>query len=106
MKVDYVHERPKVCHGNIRWSPAHAMRDGVFPRSHPAAPGSTFFPNAGEAQLGTSDQMVAFRLRGYWASCFPEGDGITLSCLRDQDAERVAADIREVFGWEVRVVRT
>lgn len=106
MKVDYFHERPKVWHGNIKWNPAHPMRDGRFPRTHPAAPGSTFFPNAGDSQLGTSEQMVAFRARGYWASCFPEGDGITLRCLQEQGADQAAADIREVFGWEVRVMRT
>ena len=103
MQVRYIHEKPKVSHGNIMWAPAHPMRNGKFPQSHPAAPSSTFHPNAGDGQLGTSPQMIAFRERGYWASCFPEGDGITMSVKNDQRPEQVASDIREVFGWDVKI---
>jgi hypothetical protein len=101
MQVRYIHGEPGKFASNIMWSPAVPMRNGKFPPNHPVAAGSTFHPNAGDSQLGTSDAMNRFRERGYWASCFPEGDGITMNCLNGQDAEKVAADIAEVFGWNV-----
>jgi hypothetical protein len=55
--------------------------------------------------MGRSEQMQAFRSRGYWASCFPEGDGITVQCKNGQDAATVAADIEAAFGWRVKVRR-
>ena len=104
LRVDYRHEKPGSFTGNILWPTKAAMRDGRFPADHPCAPGSKFYPNAGDSQLGTSDQMNAFRARGYWASCVPEGDGITMRCLGDQTPDRVVSDIREVFGWDVRAL--
>ena len=106
MQVHYRHGKKGVYAGNIIWSPAVPMRAGKFPSVHPAAPGDEFGKGAGDGQLGTSDKMNAFRERGYWASCFPEGDGITLDAQKDQPPERVAQDIREVFGWDVRVSRS
>ena len=48
------------------------------------------------------------RSRGYWASLFPEGDGITLRWWDDhgegfgnKTAEQVMRDISECFGWTV-----
>lgn len=102
MQVRYVHEKKGVHSGNIMWSPAVPMRGGKFPPSHPASPGSEFGNGAGDGQLGTSEKMAAFRERGYWASCFPEGDGITMETRNDQSPEKVASDIAEVFGWTVR----
>ena len=59
------------------------------------------------SQMGGSKKLTAFRQRGYWASCFPEGDGITLKWWEDvpsdpdKTAEQVMHDIRECFGWNV-----
>jgi hypothetical protein len=106
MQVKYIHGRKGLYSGNIIWSPAVPMRGGKFPPTHPAAPGSEFGIGAGDSQLGTSAKMNAFRERGYWASCFPEGDGITLDNLNDKSPDDVAQDISEVFGWTVRVQRS
>jgi hypothetical protein len=106
MKVTYTHGKPGAYRGNIIWAPAVPMRGGKFPPAHPAAPGSEFGNGAGDGQLGTSDKMAAFRERGYWASCFPEGDGITLQVQRDQSADVVVKDIAEVFGWQVQKQRS
>lgn len=100
LTVNYIHERPGISYGNIMWSPAHRMRHGRFPDSHPASPNCGF----GLAeQTGKSEKMEAFRSRGYWASCFPEGDGITMKTKNGQTEEHVVADIEAVFGWKVRV---
>ncbi len=97
--VAYFHEQPGVSYGNIMWSPPQRMRHGRFPSTHPASPNCGF----GLAeQMGKGEKMEAFRARGYWASCFPEGDGITLKVLKGQSAAQVIADIKAVFGWEVR----
>ena len=80
-----------------------AMRNGKFPSTHPCAPLDS--TGAG-SQMGDSAKLAAFRARGYWASCFPEGDGITLYwwpevAPLDRTAEQVVQDIKECFGWEV-----
>jgi hypothetical protein len=115
MKVKYLHGMKGICKSNIMWSGKFPMRGGVFPANHPCAgnakptvrspyrhreagkadwtdvPGET---TAGETPLDK------FRMRGYWASCFPEGDGITID-TGDRTAEQVRADIAECFGWEI-----
>ncbi len=96
--VEYVHEVPKLHTGNILWKPPHPMRNGKFPKTHPCAAGDTF-----EMEMGKQPAIEAFRSRGYWASCFPEGDGITMTCSNNQPAEQVAKDIEECFGWKVTV---
>ena len=85
-----------------------AMNGGKFPASHPCAPfeGEKQFDD--RSQCGASKGLTAFRERGYWASCFPEGDGITLKwwddpAAPDKTAVQVMRDIRECFGWEVRL---
>jgi hypothetical protein len=83
-----------------------AMNAGKFPSSHPCAPFDDEEPKS-SGQMGGSKQLTAFRARGYWASCFPEGDGITLKWwldvmeASDKTAEQVIRDIQECFGWEV-----
>ena len=47
--------------------------------------------------MGTSDELAQFRARGYWASCFPEGDGITWKPENGQSDEQCLRDIRECF---------
>jgi hypothetical protein len=84
-----------------------AMRAGKFPPTHPCAPFDDSSPLGGSSQIGSSKRLTAFRERGYWASCFPEGDGITLKWWDDFSApsektpEQVMQDIRECFGWKV-----
>ncbi len=125
MLVKYFHP-PKdsdgeyMAHANIIWADRDrgsgyysvsrfAMRNGRFPASHPCAPFDDADP--GNSQMGGSKRLAAFRARGYWASCFPEGDGITLKWWSDvpnpteKTAEDVTRDIRECFGWEVQAGR-
>jgi hypothetical protein len=82
------------------------MNSGKFPKDHPCEGNSN--ESTLTSEIGTSDAIKAFRARGYWASCFPEGDGITLKWWDDpspgqteKTAEQVMQDIRECFGWEV-----
>lgn len=101
--VKYFHEIPGVGTGNIIWRGSWPMRGGKFPADHPAAPG--LGSASATMEFGTSENLAAFRERGYWASCFPEGDGITMLVKAGQDAAQVAKDITEVFGWTVDVER-
>lgn len=84
-----------------------AMNAGRFPANHPCAPFDEDERTRIDSQLGQSPQLRAFRSRGYWASCFPEGDGITLKWWQDvseptdKTAAQVMQDIRECFGWEI-----
>ena len=124
MRVKYFHP---VCDGegkplttaNIIWAERDrgsayyrtsrfAMKAGKFPSDHPCAAGDGVSNNRSE--MGSSPQLQSFRDRGYWASCFPEGDGITLYWWPEYEplsksAETVMADIRECFGWEVEMGR-
>lgn len=93
--------------GNIVWaqrdrgSPyyrvsAFAGSNGKFPPNHPVG-GSVF----GEgSQGGDGENIRRFREMGYWASCFPEGDGIAWKPLNGQDDAQCLSDIREAFGWD------
>jgi hypothetical protein len=86
------------------WSTKFPALSGLFPAGHPAAPSSPAFGRP-ECQCGTSPALERFRGLGYWASCFPEGDGLTLMPLREQDAAQVSTDLRVCFGWDVVVRR-
>lgn len=88
-------------YGNIMWDGKHPARYGKFPASHPVG-GPLFFTGD---QCGNSEQMSAFRDRGYWASCFPEGDGITFAPMNGQQSEQVIADIQECFGWIAKEIK-
>ena len=84
-----------------------AMERGRFPASHPCAPFDDETRTKLSSQIGSSKSLTAFRDRGYWASCFPEGDGITLKWWQDVPAPtdkskaEVIRDIEECFGWNV-----
>ena len=102
-KVRYIHENAGHWSGNIMFSRPYRARNGRFPADHPCAAGSEVFGSVGDSQSGDGPALKAFRERGYWASCFPEGDGITMNAMNGQTAFQVMADIREVFGWKVVV---
>lgn len=106
LRVKVYPYREKLAHGNIIWGQRDqgsayyrvsslAMRGGVFPKGHPVG-GS----NGISAQCGTGENIERFRALGYWASCFPEGDGITWKPLKGQSDEQCMADIRAAFGWD------
>jgi hypothetical protein len=102
MDVLYRHEKPGVAYGNILWRDKRPAKNGRFPADHPCAPRTDVFGKVGDGQCGEGSQLQAFRDRGYWASCFPEGDGITMKVKNGQAPEQVIADIEQVFGWKVR----
>ena len=126
MRVEYRHpvtadDGKRLSLANIIWAErdrgsqdyrvsAYAERGGKFPANHPCAPFDDAAPQ-GTGEMGGSKRLTAFRQRGYWASCFPEGDGITLRWWDgdpeppDRTPEQVAQDIRQCFGWEVSVRR-
>jgi hypothetical protein len=96
--------------GNIIWAArnlgnAHyrvskyAMRAGKWPANHPVG-GTQHATDASQGGSGAS--IDAFRSRGYWASCFPEGDGITWKPLNGQPDDQCMTDIRECFGWDAK----
>jgi hypothetical protein len=96
-RVVVIKGTPGVSYWNILWAtqpggripPRFPMRAGAFPPNHPV-------------QAAPAGALDLFRSQGYWASCFPEGDGIT---FRPNDPERalalVIAEIEAMFGWEV-----
>lgn len=109
MQVKLHPYREKFAHGNIIWAERDrgssyyrvsrfAASGGKFPKDHPVAPSSGTFGK--DAQGGTSPILEAFRARGYWASCFPEGDGITWKPLNGQSDDQCLKDIQECFGLE------
>lgn len=103
--------REKLGMGNIIWAErdrgsAHyrvsrfAGRNGVFPPDHPVG-GNVYGEGLqGGLQGGSGENIERFRALGYWASCFPEGDGITWAPLNGQSDEQCMADIKAAFGWD------
>lgn len=108
LKVKVYPFREKLGMGNIIWAERNfgtayyrlskwAMRGGKFPPGHPF-PGDS--ASDASAQDGRGATLEAFRALGYWASCFPEGDGITWNPLNGQSDEQCMADIKACFGWD------
>lgn len=104
MRVRYIHPQPGF-NGNILWEGAWPMKHGIFPAGHPCAAGTGTsehpWGNGHGPQFGSGDDLEAFRSRGYWASCFPEGDGICFQFSAGQTPEQVKYDIKACFGWQV-----
>ena len=109
LKVRVFPFREKRGMGNIIWAERdqgsayyrtskYAMRGGKFPPGHPVGGGADY----ASSQMGDGPKIVAFRALGYWASCFPEGDGITWQPLNGQSDEQCMADIKTAFGWDAR----
>lgn len=101
LSVKYIRAVAGVSYSNIIWQPAWPMRNGTFPSGHPC------FGNPRPLTFGvepeTTDPLGRFRGRGYFASCFPEGDGISFAPLNDERPDEVVMrDIAECFGFEVR----
>lgn len=88
MEVDYYHQKENF-YGNIMWDKTL----GASESTHPVA---SFVSNDG------SNPLDKFRSLGYYASCFPEGDGMA---VKDESEEKtpgmVADDIIACFGWDV-----
>ena len=61
--VGYIHPRPGIHTGNLRWLGRFAPIRGRFPATHPAAPNSPVFSAAGGGQCGDSPMLEAWRAR-------------------------------------------
>lgn len=86
------------------------MHGGSFPNQHPCHddPNPTVMGKyckindtvrteiPGE-QPESDTALGRFRSKGYWASCFPEGDGISFEPLCGQSDDEVMSDIAECF---------
>jgi hypothetical protein len=81
-------------YGMVFWSGRWPMSAGAFPPDHPVGGGHSL-----TMQFGFSADMLSFRARGYWASCYPEGDGFCFQPRRDQTLVTTFIDIRECFEW-------
>ena len=94
---------PGVGKGNLLWDAANPMRGGKFPPSHPLA------TNPEPMTIGrpepTDDPLGKFRAMGYWASCFPEGDGLCFDAPEGVTFEQMIADVRTCFPWRIVVKR-
>lgn len=88
MKVDYYHQE-KNFYGNIKW----AEDMGKSKDTHPVESLS---------KVKGVHPIEKFRSLGYYASCFPEGDGIAIKDESEQKTPgMVADDIISCFGWDV-----
>lgn len=90
MKVEFINEviisEDTHCTAQIFWHTHYPMKGGKFPFNHPVS----------------KETIDSFRARGYWASCYPEGDGITFYSLNGpKDDQQVVKDIEECFGFVV-----
>jgi hypothetical protein len=101
LKVVIRHGAEGLSYSNICWSPSIEMRGGKFPKMHPCAadPKPTVFK--GSAIPPHDGPLGRFRAKGYFASCFPEGDGIAFEPPEGVTHEQIAADVVECFGFEV-----
>ena len=112
----YLEGTKGLCSSNIMFPSKYPMRGGKFPQSHPchddpqptvggkwtsidATGARTEMPGD---QPESKTNLGNFRARGYWASCFPEGDGITFEPLKNQNRETIINDISECFQVQVR----
>lgn len=103
-------------YSNIIFASKYPMRGGKFPQSHPCHDDPqptvggkwTSIDSTGARtempgeQPESKTNLGNFRARGYWASCFPEGDGITFEPLKNQNRETIINDISECFQVQVR----
>src|ERR1017187_6034120 len=78
----------------------YCEKNGKFTADHPAAPDSDTRMDD-HCQIGKSPALEKFRALGYEASCFPEGDGISLTPPEGKTKEQAAQDVRDCFGFEV-----
>jgi hypothetical protein len=109
MKVIYIPQKAGFS-GNIIFPKKWPMRGGKFPKDHPCASNPNPFTCIGKQRkfldepnnnADHNDPLSKFRKRGHDASCFPEGDGITM--LTEKSPQETMDDIRECFGWEVEL---
>lgn len=94
LRVKVLHYKPGFAYGNIMFLGGRCwpMRGWKFPKEHPFSdnPEPTTFTHT--PPMG-DDDLSRFRQAGYYASCFPEGDGISFQPLAGQDEAQIELDI-------------
>jgi hypothetical protein len=86
LMVDYYHQYGDNS-GNIIWPIELGLEDATHP--------------VRSVKFDKEIPIEKFRALGYFASCFPEGDGITLTDeSRLKSPQKVMNDIEECFGWK------
>jgi hypothetical protein len=58
-----------------------------------------------EDQPETDDPLGVLRARGYLASCFPEGDGISFDPPDGKTTDQIVQDFQECLGLDLDVVQ-
>ncbi|MES2362375.1 MAG: hypothetical protein V4646_11300 [Pseudomonadota bacterium] len=71
--------------GNLLWNKAEAL----------------------ERETAIANSLALIRLKDYWASAYPEGDGVTFTDKRKRSDEEVLKDFMDCFNWlEIAVGQT
>lgn len=100
LRVDYFAYVPGVGYGNLCWAGPHCpVRDPRHPL-HGAENPTVFGPPP-----PSDDKLGRFRARGYFASCFPEGDGIAFQPPEGKTDADIVRDVEDCFGWDVVIRR-
>jgi hypothetical protein len=97
----YFHRVPDKAHGNLMWYDLFPMRGGTFPKDHPIEGARMIVISDDYVEDGS--KFFKLRQRGYYVSCFPEGDGMVIDGLVDQSPEQVVKDIEEIL--EIKIER-
>lgn len=90
-------------YGNILWPDFKPGPRGAYGSPHPCA--GTPTPTTFGDPPPSDDPLGRFRALGYFASCFPEGDGIAFRPPEGKTTADIAGDIERTFGWLVKVKR-
>lgn len=87
MKIKYCHQKENF-YGNIFWDKNIKLENLI-----------------NDTNIDFRSQLEKFRALGYYASCYPEGDGIAISDnTGTKTADNVSSEISKIFGWEVEIV--
>lgn len=91
---------PGISAHNLMFDRKYPMVGGKFPKNHPFANCIEPFTIHNAPAPFATDCLNEFRHEGYFASCFPEGDGVTIRCLLGQSNEKLEEDIFKYLIWQ------
>lgn len=83
----------------------HRMNGGMFPKTHPFIDCPKPFTFAHDPCPESNDRLSQFRRAGYFASCFPEGDGVTIRRGLEQSNDQLIEDICRILQIEINVIK-
>lgn len=82
---------------NLMFDSKHPMRNGKFLSTHPFIDCKEPLTFANNPHPDATDRLNKFRQAGYFASCFPEGDGITIQRLKGQSEQQLIEDVCKIL---------